>query len=212
MDEHILIFLIQKEPIPNKKLMSYTHITHYRQGIIDVKFAENLNSLDNICLSNICKLDGNKIFSILFPWISHSANGYYYPIIPIILFLLNYDIAISFLLSGVAAFAIELPACRIIKHGIKRTRPFEVLAMVHNRVYPSDRFSLPSGHTAAAFLVAVLMSHSYPVLIFPSFIWATLVGMSRIYLGVHYPTDILAGMAVGILSGLTGIQLAGQLL
>jgi undecaprenyl-diphosphatase len=76
---------------------------------------------------------------------------------------------------------------------------------------PSDRFSLPSGHTAAAWVIAILVALHYPILAIPVFIWATLVGISRVYLGVHYPTDILAGFILGTLSAVSSILIKGQI-
>lgn len=167
--------------------------------------------LDNVFLSNVFQLNDKKIVSTILPMASHSANGYYYPLIPASLFLLDPANAIFFLIAGLISFAVELPICTLMKYSIKRNRPFETIDMIYKRSSPADRFSLPSGHTSAAFVMVVLLSYFYPVLMLPAILWASLVGLSRIYLGVHYPTDVLAGMAVGILSGLLGITCVGYI-
>jgi undecaprenyl-diphosphatase len=167
---------------------------------------------DNLFLLSIFQLNDKKSVSTILPRVSHSANGYYYPLIPALIFPFDQDKALSFFITGLISFAIELPLCTILKHVIKRNRPCEALDHIYYRVLPEDRFSLPSGHTSAAFVITVLLSHFYPLLILPSVIWASLVGVSRIYLGVHYPTDVLIGMAIGIISGVSGIALAGYLL
>jgi undecaprenyl-diphosphatase len=173
---------------------------------------QNDNYIDRVYLDIIFNLDEKRIFSSLLPWISHSANGYYYPLIPVILFLIDPVGAYSFLISAAIAFIIELPAYKIIKRCVKRFRPYEVNKKIKNRIMPSDRFSLPSGHTAAAWVIAILLAMHFPFLAIPVSMWAILVGVSRIYLGVHYPTDVLAGFILGAVSVVSSLMIKGLLL
>ncbi len=71
-----------------------------------------------------------------------------------------------------------------------------------NRQRPSGDFprwdsSFPSGHTATAFATSVIYAHHYPKLTIPLLLYSSLVGFSRVYTEEHYPTDVLAGMALG---------------
>jgi len=177
-----------------------------------MKLLSSASHYDNVFLLNVFQLNERKIISKTLPLISHSANGYYYPLILFLIYLFSPDKTFHFFIVAIISFAIELPLCTIMKYGIKRSRPFEILEAIHSRRDPGDRFSLPSGHTAAAFVITIMLSYFYPLLILPSLLWASLVGLSRIYLGVHYPTDVLAGMCLGILSGLSGILLSGNFL
>ena len=58
---------------------------------------------------------------------------------------------------------------------------------------------MPSGHTSGAFATATALSLKYPewYVIVPSYLWASSVGLSRMHLGLHYPTDVLAGAVLG---------------
>jgi undecaprenyl-diphosphatase len=172
-------------------------------------FVNTVTHWDIVFASAIFGLNGKKVWSLAMPWISHTGNGYYYPAVPALLLLVDSQKAWTFFLAGLFAFAIELPLYKLLKNGIKRNRPCEVLSGVQGRISPSDRFSFPSGHTAAAFVMATLLSYFLPILSMPLFSWALLVRFSRIYLGVHYPTDILAGLVIGLLSALSALIIVG---
>jgi membrane-associated phospholipid phosphatase len=85
-----------------------------------------------------------------------------------------------------------------LKNIVKRDRPYVTYPEIEN-VEVESSYSFPSGHTSVAFATATSLSMAYPkwYVIAPSFLWAGAVGYSRLYLGVHYPTDVLAGAIVG---------------
>jgi undecaprenyl-diphosphatase len=164
---------------------------------------------DTVWLTLIFGLQGRRLVTFSMPQISRSANGFCYPLLVAVLLVADPAVGRAFPAAAAVAFSIELPIYKVIKQTVKRDRPCEILPGVEGRVKPSDRFSFPSGHTAAAFLMATLLGHSYPVLYPLTGAWALAVGLSRIYLGVHYPTDVMAGMCLGSLSALFGIAAAG---
>jgi undecaprenyl-diphosphatase len=100
------------------------------------------------------------------------------------------------IMSTAATFALT----EITKDIVKRQRPFVTYKDILNksRVATLDP-SFPSGHTSSAFNTATFVSLSYPkwYIIAPSFVYAGAVAYSRMYLGVHYPSDVLAGAALG---------------
>ena len=106
------------------------------------------------------------------------------------------------------SFAIELPLYLLLKNSIRRQRPYQLMAgMMQAHIEASDKFSLPSGHTAAAFVVASTLLCFYPEWAWLAFSWASLIGLSRILLGVHFPLDILAGSSLGVSSCMVAQQI-----
>ena len=96
------------------------------------------------------------------------------------------------------AFAATVAETYALKYMVNRPRPY----VTHTDLVPlsneSSR-SFPSGHTSSAFSLATSLSLNYPkwYVAVPAFAWATATGYSRMYLGVHYPTDVLTGAALG---------------
>ena len=88
----------------------------------------------------------------------------------------------------------------ILKNLICRPRPFDSLANLTVLIEKPTSFSFPSGHTASSFACAWVMFRKLPGKFgVPAIILAALIGFSRLYIGVHYPSDVLAGMLGGIL-------------
>lgn len=86
----------------------------------------------------------------------------------------------------------------VSKKIIKTDRPYDTYPMVQPVVSEAS-YSMPSGHTSTAFATATSLSLAYPkwYVVAPSFVWAGAIGYSRMHLGVHYPSDVLAGAIVG---------------
>ena len=85
-----------------------------------------------------------------------------------------------------------------LKYTVKRPRPFITYPFIDKQAAAGSP-SFPSGHTSEAFATATSLSIAFPkwYVVAPSFLWAGAIGYSRMHLGVHYPSDVLAGAIVG---------------
>lgn len=97
----------------------------------------------------------------------------------------------------VVLFAVERSIYFVFKSLFKRNRPPQAIPGFVSAITPSDKFSFPSGHTSAAFLMAAVLSSVVPGLGWFMYPWAACIGMARVTLGVHFPTDIMAGALMG---------------
>ena len=88
---------------------------------------------------------------------------------------------------------------KLIKGLLNRERPFASHAAVKALLPPLDRYSFPSGHTLHAVIFTCMLWHYYPALLVVALPFALSVALSRVMLGLHYPTDVMAGAAVGAL-------------
>lgn len=84
----------------------------------------------------------------------------------------------------------------VVKRLVNRPRPFKSLDNVITCRLPACKYSFPSGHTCAAFSIAFALSCAFPGSREIFLVMAALVGISRVYLGVHYPSDVLVGMLI----------------
>lgn len=111
-----------------------------------------------------------------------------------------------------AALCADLILCNgILKDLFARIRPCDINTQIQLLIARPDDFSFPSGHTAASFAaVTALYLSGESALWKPALALACLIAFSRLYLYVHYPTDILGGVLVGLVSGYAGYVIIRQ--
>ncbi len=160
------------------------------------------------CLQNIQRFDLRMLLWFIHArrrdlWItlarafSRSGDGWMQLVLPSLLWAVDRSQGTVFFITTAIAFTLERPLYWVLKNTLQRHRPPEVIPGFSSVVVASDRFSFPSGHTAAAFLLAGNTVLHYGAIGSPLYLWACAVGLSRVALGVHFPTDILAGMVLG---------------
>ena len=96
----------------------------------------------------------------------------------------------------------------LLKNLVHRIRPYVALENLSILVSEPSDWSFPSGHATASFAAAWALFRLAPKKVgVPALLLAILIALSRLYEGVHYPTDVLAGAAIGILSGESSVRL-----
>lgn len=114
----------------------------------------------------------------------------------------KHGLAVSF------ALILDLVSCNLLlKPLIGRVRPFALVSGMELMVAPPLDASFPSGHTAASFAVVFALKASGSPLWKPALVWAVLMAFSRLYLYVHWPTDVLGGILLGAVVGWIGTKL-----
>ncbi|MFV5690248.1 phosphatase PAP2 family protein [Flavobacterium sp. ZT3R25] len=160
----------------------------------------NAQNVDIDLLRHI-NLNRDKLLDPIFIFITNSATPISI-VIPIILFALGLFRKGKILQKKSMYIALSVITSSLISSCLKivvnRVRPFITYSFIEKMAYVTSP-SFPSGHTAVAFVIATSLSIAFPkwyVITF-SFLWAISVGYSRMFLGVHYPSDVLAGAAIG---------------
>ncbi|MBS6183677.1 MAG: phosphatase PAP2 family protein [Clostridium celatum] len=166
--------------------------------------------IDNKGLKYISEKCKNRIFDRIMPIITMMGNlGIIWLIISVLMLLKVEDriIGISVILALILT---TIVGEGIIKHIVKRSRPFqnyEDELLINKPI----TYSFPSGHTASSFAaLAVFLQMNGKLGLIMSPI-ATLIAFSRIYLKVHYPTDVIFGIVLGITCGVSVVSFLGRM-
>ena len=140
-------------------------------------------------------------------FISIKQNFIWPGIVSLVIFLwLKRMRGLALVLATALAVSISDFLGATLKELIARDRPCHVLSHIKDIANCSNSFSFPSNHAVNSFTFATIVTLAYKNLTFLLYVSALLIGYSRIYLGVHYPTDVLSGALLGILIGFLGYK------
>ncbi len=162
-----------------------------------MKLFRGVTRTDSFLFNRIYGLSGHKFLDHFFYIVSRIGDGWVYAGLIILYIIFKTSEALRLLPAFVAAFVVEGSIYFLVKKNVKRIRPFVKFDDVDSLIMPPDEFSFPSGHTAAAAVFSTFVLYIFPWLSPAGIIYVGLIGFSRIYNGVHYPGDVLAGAALG---------------
>jgi undecaprenyl-diphosphatase len=143
----------------------------------------------------------------LFRAVSWLGNGILWYALMLAMLLAEADRAIAPVLHMALAGLACTVVYKLLKRGTLRPRPFHVHQHIAAGAQPLDQFSFPSGHTLHAVAFTLIACAYYPSLAFLAVPFTLLVAASRMVLGLHYPSDVLAGAGLGALIALASFSL-----
>jgi undecaprenyl-diphosphatase len=154
-------------------------------------------ALDSELCINVNKASQYRAIRVLFRLVSRLGDGVFWYTVMIGILLTQGDSAIVPVLTMLSAGLTGTLIYKWIKGKTLRPRPYEIHQDIWLTGRPLDRFSFPSGHTLHAVAFTVVGLFFYPELSLLLIPFTVLVGMSRVVLGLHYPSDVIAGASIG---------------
>lgn len=145
----------------------------------------------------------------LFAAVSRLGNGVFWYVLMAVLPVLYGPLGVRASLHMALVGLLCLPLYKWLKQATLRDRPYTRDAAILQNVPPLDRFSFPSGHTMHAVAFTLILAAYLPVWGWTVAPFTLLVALSRLVLGLHYPSDVLAGAGIGAGVALVSLALAG---
>ena len=129
--------------------------------------------------------------------VSRLGDGWTWAAVIALLPLLGGPLGASASARMIGVFVVDIAIYLIVKRWIARPRPFKACTDIRECTRPLDEFSFPSGHTLHAVAFSVVLSVYYPAAALVLWPFTLLLALSRVVLGLHYPSDVLVGALIG---------------
>lgn len=162
-----------------------------------LRFLERLLEWDRACVITLNRILIYRPCTVLARVISRLGDGELWGVLILVLVLLPGPVGVRCALHMLTAGVTGLLFYKLIKHYAGRPRPCDRLRGLHLCARPLDEFSFPSGHVLHAVAFAMIATAYFPTLGVVLAGFAILTAIVRVVLGLHYPSDVLAGVAMG---------------
>jgi undecaprenyl-diphosphatase len=174
----------------------------------------SLSELDAALFYKINQGQRNPFFDLIMPYITELENWKYLILLLVVLLFLFGDkkLRLTLIMTAIVVGCLDYSNSFFFKHIFMRLRPCNVLADVHTFWPCPKSLSFPSNHAANIFGAAFFLSHNYRKWAYFLLPMAITVGYSRVYVGEHYPMDVLAGAVLGGLGAGIGLFLFNLLM
>jgi undecaprenyl-diphosphatase len=139
--------------------------------------------------------------------VSRVSDGWVWAALAVLLPLATGETGTRCVVRMLAVGALNVVLYKIIKHSVARPRPYRGCSGVTACARSLDEYSFPSGHTMHAVAYGLIVGVYYPQCRWLTGGFALLVAASRVVLGLHYPSDVVAGAAIGALTALVSFDL-----
>jgi undecaprenyl-diphosphatase len=160
-----------------------------------------IQSNDHRLMRRVHRWRAPRWFRILMILATRLGDGWLWYALGVILVLYGGERRFAAIASAASAAAVGILMFRALKGTSRRKRPCEIEPHCWASILPPDKYSFPSGHSITAFAVAISVGFFYPDLQTCLLAVALLIASSRIALGMHFLSDVLAGSAIGIVLG-----------
>ncbi|NOT14962.1 MAG: phosphatase PAP2 family protein [Methylotenera sp.] len=162
-------------------------------------YLHHMHRLDsNMCVA-VNHTSRYKLIRESFKLVSRLGDGVFWYVLMVAILLLNGRDGLTPVLHMVLAAASGTVLYKWLKGKTLRPRPYEVRQEIKLGCAPLDKFSFPSGHTLHAVIFSIVALSYYPQLFIILVPFSSMVALSRVVLGLHYPSDVLAGALIGVL-------------
>ncbi len=173
---------------------------------------EAIYSFDFGILDFIRENIANPVLDGFFSVITHLGDAGIFWIILCVVLLISKKYRSTGIIMAIALTAMLITGNVFLKNLIARDRPFIQNPDIMLIIPPPSGFSFPSGHSFSSFTAATVLFMCHKKWGIPALILAALIAVSRIYLYVHFPTDIICGSLFGIILGILSVKLCRKYL